>query len=158
MDKKRGRMTKPAAVADLLVSVLHGKPAEKRIKEGRIWLLWDSAVGEQISSKAYPVSFRNGILTVAVSSAPWMQQLNFLKRSLIEKLNSSLGEQLVQEIHLKAGTPPPLTAEPVTPPKKLRPLTKDEEQWVSELSSTISDLELRESVAGLLAKYISERY
>ena len=38
-------MRRPVAVADLLSSAFQGKPAEKRLKEGKIWLVWDAAVG-----------------------------------------------------------------------------------------------------------------
>ena len=112
MAEKRQRMKRPAPVSELLAAAFHGKPAEKRLKEGKIWLIWDAAVGPQIAGRARPVSFRDGILTVAVASAPWMQQLTFLKTGMIEKLNGRLGCELVREIYLKAGLPessPPVT-------------------------------------------------
>ena len=40
---------------------------------------------------------------VNVSSAPWMQQLQFLKPELIEKLNETLGKELVEDIRFKIG-------------------------------------------------------
>ena len=103
-------MKRPAPVADLMAAIFRGKPAEKRLEEGRIWLVWDAAVGRQIAAKARPVSFRDGTLTVAVVSAPWMQQLTFLKRGLQERLNAALGEPLVTDIYLRAANPetPPL--------------------------------------------------
>src|SRR5512137_1414426 len=113
MADKREKMPRPATLADLLSASFRGTPTERRLKEGNIWLVWDSVVGKQIAGRARPVSFRDGTLTVSVESAPWMQQLTFLKKGIMEKLNARLGEELVQDIYLKAGKPVK------TPPKKL---------------------------------------
>ena len=98
-------MKRPAPVCDLMAALFRGKPAEKRLEEGKIWLVWEDAVGRQIAAKAQPASFRNGILSVAVVSAPWMQQLTFLKKGMMEKLNELIGHELVRDIYLKAGSP-----------------------------------------------------
>lgn len=154
MADKRNKMPRPAAVADLLSSALRGTPTEKRLKEGNIWLEWDSAVGKQIAGRARPVSFRDGTLTVAVESAPWMQQLAFLKKGIMEKLNARLGEELVRDIYLKAGKPAK------TPPNKLpverytRPLLAEERQRIAEQTDSVTDPELREALAGLLARHM----
>ena len=92
MAEKRQRMRRPAAVADLLSAFLRGTPAEARIKEGGIWLVWSDAVGSRIASHAQPCAFRDGILTLSVDSAPWMQQLTYLKQELILKVNGELGD------------------------------------------------------------------
>ena len=67
------------------------------------------------------MSFRDGVLTVAVASAPWMQQLTFLKKGMIEKLNERLGRELVRDIYLKAGMPQPLPS-----PDPNRPKNRDD--------------------------------
>lgn len=154
MAGKREKMPKPAAVAELLSAVFRGTPTEKCLKEGRIWLEWDKAVGKQIASRARPVSFRAGTLTVTVTSAPWMQQLTFLKKGIMEKLNARLGDELVRDIYLKAGVasrPAPISS----PSKKYRPLTSKEEQRVAEIASIINDPELGDSLASLYARYLS---
>lgn len=155
MGEKRSRMSRPRPVADLLTEALRGKPAERRLKEGRIWLLWDEAVGERIASLARPVSFRDGTLTVAVANAPWMQQLNFLKGGIIEKLNALLGGPVVREIYLKAGRAEP-SAEAT--PERLRPLrqlTSAEQEFVTAETETIEDAELREIISRLMAKHLA---
>lgn len=153
MDEKRSRMRRPLAVADLLTASLRGRPAEKRLKEGRIWLLWEEAVGRQIASQAQPVTLRDGILTVAVASAPWMQELNFLKRGIVVKLNALLGEPLVREIFLKAGRiEPPLPPEPEPRPAG-RELTTAERELIAAETATVDDPEVRASLARLMARH-----
>jgi len=78
---------------------------EKRLEESGIWRVWDETVGRQIAAKARPSRFHDGVLTVMVNSAPWMQQLNFMKRDIAQRLNDRLGKELVREIYLKAGRP-----------------------------------------------------
>lgn len=155
MADKRPRMAKPRAVADLLADALRGKPAERRLREGRIWVHWDEAVGEQIAGQARPAAFRDGVLTVVVASAPWMQELNFLKRSLVEKLNALIGEPVVREIYLKAGK---IDAPPVPEPTQAPPareLTPAERDHVAAETAAIDDPELRASLARLMSRHIA---
>lgn len=155
MAEKRPRMPRPAAVSGLLAAVLRGTPAESRLKEGAIWQIWDKTVGKQIADRARPLAIRDGVLTVAVSSAPWMQQLTFLKKGIVEKLNKALGEQLVRDIYLKAGLP----AAPPPPAKqsgsKPRPLTAAEQKFIEEQAASVADPELRDALKSLLAKHFS---
>jgi hypothetical protein len=145
------------ALSSILGEVFRGKPLEKRLKEGRIWQVWDSAVGEQIAAKARPANFRDGVLTVMVSNAPWMQQLNFLKKGMIGKINAALGEELVREIFLKAGSPQKLPLETPPPKKKSRQLTSSENERIARETAEIGDSELREAFAELLAKHLSNK-
>jgi predicted nucleic acid-binding Zn ribbon protein len=157
MTRKRKRMFSPVAVSSLLGQIFRGKPLEKRLNEGKIWLIWDSVVGRQIAAQARPVNFRDGILTVIVGNAPWMQQLNFMKKGIIEKINGTLGEELVKEIFLKAGRPEPLAREPLPKKRIVRPLTDAEKEYIAMETDSIGDSELRETVAHLLAKHLSSR-
>ncbi len=154
MTDKRDKMPRPATLTDLLNSVFHGFPMEKRLKEGKIWQVWDAAVGVQIAGRARPVSFRDGTLTVAVNSSPWMQQLTFLKRGIMEKLNGLLGEELIREIYLKAGKPERcVCATPRVRPAK-RPLSAVERQRVSQCTVPVDDPELRASLEDLIVKHL----
>jgi predicted nucleic acid-binding Zn ribbon protein len=155
MTRKIGKKSQPVAVAGLLDKIFQGKPLEKRLREGRIWMVWDSAVGVQIAAKARPVNFRDGVLTVMVSNAPWMQQLNFLKKGLIEKVNAALGEEMVREIFLKAGMPDRLQMDPRPAKKAARPLTAAETERIDKETADIDDPELREAIASLLTKHLS---
>jgi predicted nucleic acid-binding Zn ribbon protein len=145
-------MHRPAAVSDLLGAVLRGTPAEKRLEEGRIWLVWEQAVGSRIASHAVPSAFREGTLTLTVDSAPWMQQLTYLKQELIAKVNAELPGEMVKDIYMKAGrvkAPAPPAAPWV---KKRRQLSAEEVAWISEQAATVEDPELREVFARLIKK------
>jgi hypothetical protein len=136
-----------------MTSQFSGTPVRKRLEEGRIWLIWDDAVGAQIAAKARPVSFRDGMLTVAVANSPWMQQLTFLKQGIIGKLNELLGCDLVRDIFLKSGRvdAPPIPAK--TGKRLERPLDAAEKLLIAEQSAAIEDPDLREALAHLIERH-----
>jgi predicted nucleic acid-binding Zn ribbon protein len=154
MADKREKMPRPAAVAELLSAVFHGTPTEKRLKEGSIWLVWDTAVGKQIAGRARPVSFRNGTLNVAVESAPWMQQLTFLKKGIMENLNARLGEELVRDIYLKAGKTEQVKSRTKPVKRCTRQLSAEERQKIAEQTDSVTDPELRKALTELLARHM----
>ena len=153
MTRKRERMKRPAPLSNLMTSLFGGTPVRKRLEEGRIWLVWDDAVGAQIAAKARPVSMRDGMLTVAVANSPWMQQLTFLKQGIIDKLNEQLGYELVRDIFLKAGQveAPPLPAK--TGKRREFRLDAAERLLIAEQSAAIEDPDLREALAHLLERH-----
>ena len=150
-------MRRPETVSALLTAVFAGTPAEKRLREGRIWLVWSKAVGSRIALHAEPASFRDGTLTLTVDSAPWMQQLTFLKKEIIAKVNSRLGEELVREIYMKIGvistSPPPAPAK-----KRARTaLPAEKQSWIAEQTGALTDPELRAAFESLLKKDLESR-
>jgi len=145
-------MPRPMAVADLLSAVFKGKPAERRLDEGKIWLVWKAAVGPQIAARAWPVSVRDGILTVAVSSPPWMQQIGFLKKGIVEKINGRLGCDLVRDIFLKAGVASPKKQAPQPSRPQRHALTEEDARLIDDRTASISDPELREAFARILTR------
>lgn len=157
MTEPKRKRSQPTAIAGLLGEIFRGKPVEKRLREGKIWLVWDAAVGEQIAAKARPINFRDGVLTVVVSNAPWMQQLNFMKKGLIDKINAATGEELVREIFLKAGKPEQPAQAPTPRKKTERPLTAEEHELITRETSSIDDKELREAFASLLERHLVKR-
>jgi hypothetical protein len=151
-------MKYPVSVARLLATIFTGTPAEHRLKEGAIWEVWGSAVGDQIASRARPCAIRNGVLTVIVSSAPWMQQLNFLKIQLMEKLNSAIGEELVKEIYFKAGSLKNDSDAPIrkpAPARIRRNLTCEEQETVARATEKLADPELRKTLSSLYSLHLA---
>jgi hypothetical protein len=71
-----------------------------------IWSAWKEIVGESVSVHAQPLSVRNRILFIEVSHSTWIQQLQFLKTTLLEKINTFLGEPLIEDIRFRLGKIP----------------------------------------------------
>lgn len=140
---KRPRMSFPRPLSGVMQESLAGLGLAERLREAEIWRIWPDIVGETLASRAYPVRIINGTLTVAVSSAPWMQELRFMTAMMKEKLNSCLGAEVVREIVLKAGRVEKPPAEVPDEIITLRPLTSHQLSLIEAQSAAIEDPETR---------------
>lgn len=156
-DRKRQKMKRPAPIGALLAGALQGSPAARLLKEGAVWQLWNETVGPQIARRAQPSAIRNGVLTVVVSSAPWLQQLNFMKAELLDKLNRAIGEEMVKEIYLKAGSVKEAAAPSPVQPIKRRVVTPEEKDRIARATAELEDPELRNALTALFSTHISHQ-
>jgi hypothetical protein len=67
-----------------------------------ICFLW-SDLDQVINQNSAPVSIKNGILLVKVSSSPFIQELQYLKDEIQNALNTSLGQKTVKDIRFRLG-------------------------------------------------------
>jgi hypothetical protein len=104
-------MKKPQSIHSILEKTLKGLNMDVPLKTHSIWSAWKEIVGESVSLHAQPRSVRNRILFIEVSHSTWIQQLQFLKTTLLEKINSFLGESLIEDIRFRIGKIP----EPMRP-------------------------------------------
>jgi hypothetical protein len=155
MAEKRPRMKRPLQISALLESVFAGKPAQKRIREAKAWQFWEEAVGAHIASKATPVAFRDGTLTIRVSGSAWMQQLSLMKRDIISQLNDAIGYPLVNDLFFRQGTVHKAEAEPVAVGVLKRALTAAEQKLLVERTAAVSDPELREAFISLFSSQLA---
>ena len=128
-----------------------------RLKDLVVWQSWDRAVGEAIARRAKPLRLVGGVLTVAVSSGPWMQQLSFMKAELRDRVNSLLGEERVREIVLKAGriSRDPEEGDEARPAPK--PLPPQQLEQIRQQVSSVDDAELRQALQGLMEHHYRNR-
>jgi len=155
MAEKRARMKYPAPVAALIASVFAGKPVQKRLRELKVWQVWEESVGPQIAAKAKPAGIRDGVLIVKVASSAWMQQLSLMKPDIVSQLNIMAGEPVVKDILFKAGRVDPPPRGDSAPVQKARKLREEEEQWIREQASVIDDPELRQAFSSLLTRHLT---
>ena len=99
----RKKMDKPAPLATILQRAIQASRIDVDLDTHRLWQQWKDVVGPAIAENTRPEAIKGKLLLVYVSSAPWMQQLQFLKPELIEKLNESLGKEVVGDIRFKIG-------------------------------------------------------
>ncbi len=96
-------MPKPKSLHSVLDDALASLGLQGPMKSYSIWGSWKKIVGDSIASNAQPFAVRNQILFLEVSHPTWIQQLQFLKPTLLEKVNSFLGEPLVRDIRFRLG-------------------------------------------------------
>lgn len=143
----------PERISKLLAGSGLNPELGARLKDLAIWESWDQAVGPAIAARTRPLRLVGGVLTVAVASGPWMQQLSFMKTELRDRINTTLGEDRVREIALKAGRIQQdtgiLKAERPAP----RPLSPYQQDQITRQVSDLEDSELRQSLQALMEQH-----
>lgn len=148
--QKRPRMSFPRSLSGVIKESLAGHCLAERLREAEIWRIWPSVVGATLACRAQPVRIINGTLTVAVSSAPWMQELRFMTAMMKEKLNMRLGSEVVREIVLKAGKIDLPSVEKTEEIPTPRHLTPHQLAQITEQSAHIEDTETRQAFIELM--------
>lgn len=92
------RASEPKPIGAALTSLLEELGLGQRIRQLKVLEVWSRVVGERIAGVAMAEHIDRGRLIVRVSKAPWRTELLFMKRQIIERLNSALGEQIVKDI------------------------------------------------------------
>lgn len=90
-------------ISDILANALGKYRPAGDTDMTRIWEIWETAVGSPIAQNARPDAFRDGELSVNVSSSAWVHQLKFLEKEMITNLNKQLDARLVRQIRFKIG-------------------------------------------------------
>jgi hypothetical protein len=138
-------------LGDVLDQSLQRLDLMAQIEAYGIWPVWDEVVGKPIARNAQPEKIRNGTLFVKVSSPVWMQQLQFMKDLLAEKINQRLRAEVVRNIFFVVGTLTVSEADPDGEPAHaaVESEVKIDEQFLD----SIEDPDLREAFRKLLRSY-----
>jgi predicted nucleic acid-binding Zn ribbon protein len=97
---------RPTRLGDALRAALARLPIARQLADYDLWTHWDVVVGPTLALHARPERLRRGVLVVAVDSPEWMQELQFLKHELCERLNARLGRPAVRELFVVLASEP----------------------------------------------------
>jgi hypothetical protein len=146
-------MKKPQSIQSILEKTLKSLEIDVPLKTYSIMGAWNEIVGEPVAGHSQPRSIRNQILFIDVSHPTWMQQLQFLKPTLLSQVNAFLGESLIQDIRFKLGKVSPiLPAPPKTPSPEQENLDKETLDRIETLLQEIDHEEVRKSLRTVLIK------
>lgn len=111
---------------------------------------WSDIVGKQIAQVARPLRLDADTLWVAVKSHAWAQELNFQKRTILQRLNERAGEERFKEIRfvVRANLPhaPEQASESAQLPVSLPNLSDAETRRIEAMASGITDPALRDAL------------
>ncbi|MGH7786813.1 MAG: DUF721 domain-containing protein [Candidatus Binatia bacterium] len=105
--------SRPHRVAATLQQVVQRFDPERRLD---IYRVWNAVVGTAIAARAQPQSVRDGVLAVRVQGAAWMQELQFAKEDIRQRLNAALGAERIRDVYFVSGR-----VAPVEPPARVAP-------------------------------------
>ena len=118
-----------------------------------IWYIWREVVGKPVARNAQPEKFRNGTLFVKVSSPVWMQQLQFMKDLLADKLNERLHANLVKNIFFVVGTLAITEDEPEEEAARAKLPADGDVKIADPFLGSVQDPEIRQAFKKLLRGY-----
>jgi hypothetical protein len=153
-------MKKPQSIHSILESTLKTLEIDVPLKTYSILGAWNEIVGESVAEHSQPRSIRNQILFIDVAHPTWMQQLQFLKPTLLDQVNAFLGGPLIQDIRFKLGKiSPPHPTSPKTLLMEDENLDQETLDRIESLLRDIEDVEVQKSVREVLIKGAKlERY
>jgi predicted nucleic acid-binding Zn ribbon protein len=153
-------MKKPQPIHSILEKTLKSLEIDVPLKTYSIFGAWREIVGESLALHTQPRSIRNQILFIEVSHSTWMQQLQFLKPTLLEKIHAFLGEPHIQDIRFKLGKISPTTPTPSrTEVWRREDLDEGTLNRIESLLQKIDDGEVRKGLRDVLIKGAKlERY
>ena len=144
-------------LGDVLDKSLKRIDPSGRLAEYSVWPIWNDIVGDVIARNAQPEKIRQATLFVKVSSHVWMQQLQYMKDTIADKLNHKLGGEVVKniffyvgEIALPSAESARKSAPPAAEPEPLRGLGE-------EALSTIKDHDIRRAFQKLFTAHSRRR-
>ncbi|HTN72656.1 MAG TPA: DUF721 domain-containing protein [Methylomirabilota bacterium] len=146
-------------LGDVLAKSLKRLELGPRLDEYGVWPIWKDVVGEPIARNAQPEKIRNGTLFVKVSSPVWMQQLQYMKEMIAERVNQRLRANIVKNIFFVVGRVEADIdvnegeAKPLPPQTGVGTDVKLDEQFLE----SVEDPEIRQAFRRLIRSYVRRR-
>jgi hypothetical protein len=145
---RRRRKSKVESVAEILARWLG-----KRERGGELHLCvlrnrWAEIVGRRVAEKTQPQALRDRILTVAVANSAWLNELSFMRGTILGQIQDLLPLKAVEGIRLVAGTigpQPSMRFSPPVPPSRVE-LSSSQLEEIEEEVRQVEDPELREAI------------
>ncbi|MEN8258677.1 MAG: DUF721 domain-containing protein [Thermodesulfobacteriota bacterium] len=111
----------PDHISSLLGEMITRRHWQDRFELHEVFDFWEKAVGKEIASHATPAKYRGKVLWVDVSDSIWMQQLQFLKTALMDKVNKEFDSVEVEDIRFQLRLPTDDTPKRESPPRPVGP-------------------------------------
>jgi predicted nucleic acid-binding Zn ribbon protein len=143
----------PERIGAVLEKSLKRLDLAPRLDEYGVWPVWNEVVGAAIARNAQPEKIRNGTLFVKVSSPVWMQQLQFMKEMIAEKLNHRLQREVVKNIFFMVGRVEGVDEQPAQPPAPAAVEAVPRPGTHEEFLHSIADPAIREAFKKLLKSF-----
>jgi predicted nucleic acid-binding Zn ribbon protein len=123
--------------------------------EVRLQQQWREIIGEPVGSHTWPVQVRFKKLYLIVRNSVWLQQLMFLKPTLLDKVNEQAGSELITDIAFRVGEIPDVrTAAPASQCQQ-QPVNEAAVVEANAHAAAVQDPDLRNRLASLMAEAFS---
>jgi hypothetical protein len=149
----------PPSMGEVLGEFLRRTGINRKIQEQKILNSWEEAVGEGVAERTQAIRVQNRVLQVKVANSVWMQELQFMKELIMQKLHRQAGKNILQDLRFFLGEIEP-SGEKSRNKKKERALLNGlssglsaaEKERIDRALSGLTDPELREILGRIYAK------
>ena len=128
---------------------------QSHLFELRLQQQWREIIGEPIGSHTWPAQVRFKKLYLVVRNSVWLQQLIFLKPTLLAKLNDRAGAEMLTDIAFRVGEIPDVPAVVPRPSLERVPVSDAAIIEAQAHAAAVQDPELRTRLASVMAEAFS---
>src|SRR5690349_15493028 len=128
---------------------------QSHLFELRLQQQWRDIIGEPVGSHTWPAQIRFKKLHLIVRNSVWLQQLIFLKPTLLTKLNERAGSETITDIAFRVGEIPEASPEPPRPPVQTADVSEAALIEANAHAAAVQDPELRHRLAAIMAEAFS---
>ncbi len=147
---------KPSKIGEVLEHFFNQAGLQQKFQEQKILNAWKETVGEAIAERTQPIRIQNGVLYVKVTNSVWMQELQFMKGLIREKIQEQSGNKFLIDLHFFMGEidfPEAGMREKKKTGREqpMRDLSRDERERIDKELAGMQDLELRKILASFFS-------
>lgn len=126
-----------------------------RLWEYRLQQQWKRLVGEAMASHTWPTRIKFHKLHVIVDNSVWLHQLTYLKPTLVEKIQAEMKDLTLEDIIFRIGEIPECPEEGAPGDTAQPHVSPDARMTARDYTQAVTDEELRDSLARVIAKALS---
>ena len=152
--RRRKRLGQAQHAGDIVIATLSRLGLTDQARRLAIERVWHAALGPAVATHTEILSFCRGVLLVRIAGSTWLQELSYMKESVIERVNGLLARPEVRELRLIAGhfARGHLRPSQSLPKFAPRPLTPEALEEGYRIAHSIEDAEVRTCFARWVAR------
>ena len=144
------------SIQSVLQDVSKGSALGMKLSEARLQQEWEGLVGQTIAKHSYPENIRYKKLYLVADNSIWLQQLVFLKATILEAIQSTISDLDVTDVILRIGSIPEkrpvvVTTSPTSPVPPLLP-----SPFAAALTEQLGNPDLQALLAQTITKALSQ--
>ena len=144
------------SIASVLHDVSQGSALSVKLSGAQLQREWEGLVGQTIARHSYPESIRYNKLYLVADNSIWLQQLVFLKATILESIHSLLPDLALTDIILRIGSMPEKSRASESTPSSLAVPPVLPSPFARELTQRLNNPDLQVLLAQTITKALAQ--
>lgn len=96
----------PPSVGDVLGQILQRRRGlRSKLKREELFVRWPEIVGRGLAERIYPLALKGKTLVLGAASSSWAQEAALLNSEILERIESHLGDGVVDQLRVRVSKP-----------------------------------------------------